>query len=150
MPRKKTHNSETSTEDSLTLSNVKIDNSLGPTLFIRDEHGLLSNIQYSFNDDGSVNWRAMIKEEHLFPNRSWFQSRNKDMPRSIEGLADYQLLIKLSGIKELARLRGFSSVSYHVGKFQTSRQVATLLSFRIWPTPPLRTPAASRPNSSKL
>ena len=116
MPRKKTQNSETSTDDSKTLSDVKIDNSLGPTLFTRDEHGLLSNIQYSFNEDGSVNWRAMIKEDHLFPNRSWFQSRNKDMPRSIEGLADYQLLIKLSGIKELARLRGFSSVNYHIDK----------------------------------
>jgi hypothetical protein len=92
------------------------DNSCGPSLFSRDKNGLLSNTQYIFNDDGSVNWRAMIKEEHLFPNRSWFQSRNKDVPRSIEGLADHQLLIKLSGIKELARLRGFSGVSYEIVK----------------------------------
>ena len=116
MPRKKAQDSETSNDNSHTSSDVKIDNSLGPALFKRDENGLLSNMQYSFNDDGSVNWRAMIKEEHLFPNRSWFQSRSKDMPRSIEGLADYQLLIKLSGIKELARLRGFSSVSYCIDK----------------------------------
>lgn len=132
MPRKKTVNSETSTHDSHTLSDVKIDNSLGPTLFTRDEHGLLSNIQYSFNDNGSVNWRAMIKEEHLFPNKSWFQSRNKDMPRSIDGLSDYQLLIKLSGIKELARLRGFSSVSYSVDKCEEDH-VAVLCSMRFIP-----------------
>jgi hypothetical protein len=101
---------KTKQEDSKENSNV--DNSLGPSLFSRDENGLLKNVQYSFNDDGSINWRAMVGEEHLFPNRGWFQSRGKDTPRSIDGLADYQLLIKLSGIKELAKLRGFSDVSY--------------------------------------
>lgn len=93
-----------------------IDNSPGPQSFQRDESGLLKNIQYSFNDDGSVNWRAMIKDEHLFPNKSWFQLRKKDVPRSIDGLDDHQLLIKLSGIKELARLRGFDSVNYKMLK----------------------------------
>lgn len=94
----------------------KIDNSIGPNQFERDEHGLLKNIQYTFNEDGSVDWRAMIKEEHLFPNKSWFELRKKDVPRSIEGLKDHQLLIKLSGIKELARLRGFDAVSFEMLK----------------------------------
>lgn len=89
-----------------------IDNSVGPSSYARDENGLLKNIQYIFNDDGSVNWRAMIKDEYLFPNKSWFQLRKKDCPRSIEGLADHQLLIKLGGIKELARLRGFKNITY--------------------------------------
>ena len=107
MPRRKKTDSPSTPE---------INNSSGPELFQRDINGLLSNIQYSFNPDGSVNWRAMIKDDQLFPNRSWFQSRNKDMPRTTEGLADHQLLIKLGGIKELARLRGFSDVSYEVVK----------------------------------
>ena len=47
-----------------------VDNSFGPKHYQRDEHGLLKNVQYVFNEDGSVNWRAMIKEEHLFPNKS--------------------------------------------------------------------------------
>lgn len=93
-----------------------INNKKGPESFQRNEHGLLKNIQYIFNEDGSVNWRAMIKDEHLFPNKSWFQLRKKDCPRSIEGLADHQLLIKLSGIKELARLRGFTNVHYDTVK----------------------------------
>jgi len=58
----------------------------------------------------------MIKEEYLFPNKSWFELRKKDVPKSIDGLKDHQLLIKLSGIKELARLRGFNHVSYHTEK----------------------------------
>ncbi len=91
-------------------------NSIGPSLFKRDDNGLLENVEYQFNEDGSVNWRAMVKEDHLFPNRSWFQMRGKDTPRSIEGLADHQLLIKLSGIKEIAKLRGFSDLCYETVK----------------------------------
>ncbi len=121
----KTKKSETTTENSVTISDSKINNSIGPSLFSRDENGLLKNIQYIFNEDGSVNWRAMIKEEHLFPNKLWFQARNKDMPRSIEGLKDNQLLIKLSGIKELARLRGFSDVSYNMDKCEDDHVAVT-------------------------
>lgn len=113
-PRKTPATEESAVETKKT--STKIDNTKGPSLFKRDENGLLENVQYIFGEDGSVNWRGMIKESNLFPNRSWFNSRNKDMPRSIEGLADHQLLIKLGGIKELARLRGFSDVSYEVVK----------------------------------
>jgi len=105
MPRKKS-------ED----NTPKIDNTSGPNLYTRDENGLLKNVQYVFGDDGSVNWRAMVGDEHLFPNKSWFELRNKDCPRTSEGLADHQLLIKLGGIKELAKLRGFSDVYYDIVK----------------------------------
>ena len=90
----------------------KVKNIKGSSLFQRDENGLLINTDYHFHEDGSVNWRSMIKDEHLFPNRDFFKSRNMPVPRTIEDLKDHQLLIKLSGIKELARLRGFTSVSY--------------------------------------
>lgn len=121
----KAKKSSSSSDNSVTISDVKVDNSMGPSLFNRDENGLLKNIQYTFNEDGSVNWRAMIKEEHLFPNKAWFEARNKDMPRSIDGLKDHQLLIKLSGIKELARLRGFSSVSYSMDKCEDDHVAVT-------------------------
>jgi len=88
----------------------------GPNVYLRNEHGLLENADYQFNTDGSVNWRAMIDPSHLFPNRDWFKMRKMDMPNSIEGLKDHQLLIKLSGIKELARLRGFSDIHYETVK----------------------------------
>ena len=99
MPRKKT-----------------IDNSFGPSSYSRDDNGLLSNVQYIFSEDGSVNWRSMIKDENLFPNRDWFKARNQNYPSSIEGLKDHQLLIKLGGIKELARLRGFTNIKYETVK----------------------------------
>ncbi len=82
----------------------------------RNEFGLVEGVEYKYNEDGSINWRAMIPAEHLYPNKGWFEARNQPMPNSTEGLEDYQLLIKLSGIKELAKLRGFSNVNYDVVK----------------------------------
>lgn len=121
---KKNSTTETTSEKSSLVTDISVDNSKGPTIFQRDSDGLLKNVQYIFNTDGSIDWRAMIKDEHLFPNRSWFQSRGKDMPRTSEGLADHQLLIKLSGIKELARLRGFSDVSYKIVKCEADHVAA--------------------------
>ena len=95
------------------MAKKKIDNNIGPETFQRDEHGLLKNIQYVFNEDGSINWRKMVEDEHLFPNAQAF---NGNVPSSIEGIPDIKLLIKLAGIKELARLRGFSDISYEVVK----------------------------------
>ena len=86
----------------------------GPDIYKRNEHGLLENVDYEFNEDGSVNWRAMIKEEFLYPNKDWFASRKKDIPTSVEGLSDKQLLIMLGGIKELAKMRGYSTVAFDV------------------------------------
>ena len=86
----------------------------GPDVYKRNEHGLLENVDYEFNEDGSVNWRAMIKEEFLYPNKDWFASRKKDVPTSVEGLSDKQLLIMLGGIKELAKMRGYSTVAFDV------------------------------------
>lgn len=98
---------------------------LGPDLYKRDDNGLLQNVDYIFNEDGSVDWRAMIKPEFLYPNRDWFNYRNKPMPESSEGLADNQLLIMLGGIKELARLRGFESVSFKTENISESYVVAS-------------------------
>jgi|TARA_R100001460_G_scaffold17878_3_gene38096 hypothetical protein len=96
----------------------------GPDVYKRNEHGLLGNADYEFNEDGSVNWRAMIKEEFLYPNKDWFASRKKDVPSSVEGLSDKQLLIMLGGIKELARLRGFESVSFRTDHISDNYVVA--------------------------
>lgn len=82
----------------------------------RNEFGLLENVKYIYQQNGSVDWRSMIDPSHLYPNKSWFQLRKKTTPTSTDGLEDSQLLIKLSGIKELAKLRGFNKVSYDVIK----------------------------------
>ena len=87
-----------------------------PKLFKRNEFGLIENesIKYIFNDDGTINWRKMIKPEFLVPNKQYFERYKKSVPSSIEGLEDNQLLILLGGIKELAQMRGFNSVNYDI------------------------------------
>jgi len=98
-----------------------------PEKFKRNEHGLLESVDYVFNEDGSVNWRAMIKLEHLYPNKDWFEYRKMPVPDSVDGLDDNQLLIKLSGIKELARLRGLHNVTYDITESSDTRVVVQCL-----------------------
>ena len=81
-------------------------------LFKRDKFGLLPNIDYIFNSNGTINWRAMVGKEHLVANKDAIKNQNKDV--DISSLPDNQLLILLAGIKELAQTRGFKSVSYDV------------------------------------
>ena len=76
----------------------------------------MNKTEFKYNENKTINWRAMVKPEYLYPNKDWFELRNKPVPESIEGLADNQLLIKLGGLKELAKLRGYESVSYEVVK----------------------------------
>lgn len=78
--------------------------------FSRNEDGLIVNdqVNYIFNEDGTVNWRKMVKQEYLVPNRQ--RTKETDVTK----LEDRDLLILLGGIKELAQIRGYTDVSYHV------------------------------------
>jgi len=76
----------------------------------RNARGLLKSppVDYVFNEDGSVNWRKMVRKEYLVPNKQ------KTNETDVSLLEDRDLLILLGGIKELAQIRGFNSVSYEV------------------------------------
>ena len=106
---------ETQSQD-IEPANVSTAEEVTTNKYTRGKDGLLKSVEYEYNEDSSVNWRAMVDPKHLFPNKSWFEARNKPLPKSIEGLQDNQLLIKLAGIKELAKLRGYNSVRYDVIK----------------------------------
>ena len=82
----------------------------------RDSHGLLTNVNYKFLESGAIDWRAMVSDEFLYPNKESFEKWGKEVPTSIEGLNDNQLLIKLGGIRELAKIRGFKEVNFDVVK----------------------------------
>jgi hypothetical protein len=79
-------------------------------IIIRNRYGLLdnANINYIYNEDGTINWRKMVKTEYLVPNRQ------KTQETDVSKLEDKDLLILLGGIKELAQIRGYTSVEYKV------------------------------------
>jgi len=79
-----------------------------------DRFGLIMDFDYKFDDFGFVDWRAIIPESFLFINKKKFEEAGKDVPTDIEGLDDSEVIIKLGGIKWLARVRGYESVSYEV------------------------------------
>ena len=78
----------------------------GPKLIERSPLGLVQGVEYVFDESGKVDWRKMLKKEHLVPNKQ------RTSEEDISKLEDRDLLILLSGIKYLASLRGFDSVKY--------------------------------------
>jgi hypothetical protein len=84
--------------------------------FQRDLNGLLECVDYTFNQDNTINWRAMINKDYLVPNRDAFKNQKDINLKEVDvlTLTDNQLLILLAGIKELAQIRGYKNVSYDV------------------------------------
>lgn len=81
-------------------------------IFGFDEKGLRKNLTYSFNEDGTVNWKSLINEQYIVPNSQNFKRKNLAVPASIEGLSDQDKLVKLAGYKDLAFKRGVKSVTF--------------------------------------
>lgn len=74
----------------------------------RDNQGLLQGIEYSYKEDGLIDWRKMVKNDYLVPNKQ------RTDETDVSKLDDSKILILLAGIKELAQIRGFKSVQYKV------------------------------------
>lgn len=98
--------------DKTIIENLKVEtvSQVPPNIITRNNYGLLenSNINYIYNEDGSINWRKMVKTEYLVPNRQ------KTSETDVTKLEDKDLLILLGGIKELAQIRGYTDVTYKV------------------------------------
>jgi hypothetical protein len=83
-------------------------------LLSRDENGLVTNIEYKYADDGTVDWKKMVKAEFLVPNKDKFPAGTDFSSIDVTQVDDSQLLILLGGIKDIACIRGFTMVDYDV------------------------------------
>ena len=99
--------------------------------FLRDHNGLLRNVEYPRNPDGFVNWRAMLKPEHLYVNpdyedelkmRFGVKSR-RDI--DVTQCEDKQLLVLLDGWRYLLRLRGVKAVDIKMDYVSNEKAAAT-------------------------
>src|SRR5882724_3270872 len=93
-----------------------IDTSIPPKLITRNSHGLINNgnVKYAYTPEGLIDWRTMINPKHLAINKFNFEKKGRPIPESVSGLDDRDLLILLPGIKELAQIRGYESVTYSI------------------------------------
>ena len=88
---------------------------LGSTpAYSRDDKGLLDGINYTYRQDGSIDWRAMVDSNYLVPNKENFPEGTDTTTLNISELDDSHLLLVLPGIKEIAGIRGFTKVDYEV------------------------------------
>lgn len=104
--------------------------------FKRNSDGLVEGVEYVYQSDGTINWRAMINPAHLVFNKQYEKSIVKkygDVPFSslkvsdigVSNVSDRDVLILLPGIKELAKLRGYKKVIPHVDLALDNRCVVT-------------------------
>lgn len=113
------------------------DSCLAPTekrvLFTRDNEGFLSGLKYNFKSNGFIDWRSMISTENIVLNKENFLRKSNPIDVTqldddeIEKLKskaqDKDILIKLSGYRELAQIRGFKSCITDV-KFHSDLNLA--------------------------
>ncbi|MAF25320.1 hypothetical protein CL634_07060 [bacterium] len=85
----------------------------------RDDNGLIDGVDYIFNEDGMIDWRAMVRADHLVPNR------DRTSETDVTSLKDNELIILLGGIKELAQIRGYTDLTYDVHSPSSDYVVAT-------------------------
>lgn len=74
--------------------------------------GLIENIEYSLDENGFIDWKAMLPQKYLFINEQKLKELGKDAPESIDEIEDSMKMVKLGGIKWLARIRGYEGVSF--------------------------------------
>jgi transposase-like protein len=74
----------------------------------RDGDGLIEGLDYTFEDNGLIDWRKMVRSEFLVPNKD----RTKEA--DISKLQDRDLIILLGGLKDLSQKRGYTKVDYKI------------------------------------
>ncbi len=75
-----------------------------PKSFHRNAYGLLDHVTYEYDEFGRINWRKMVKPEHLYINTERTQETD------ITKVNNEDLIIRLAGLHYLAKLRGFNGV----------------------------------------
>lgn len=72
----------------------------------RDQYGFLPNIEYHFKDDNCIDWRKMIPQKYLVPNKQKFPKDTDLSKLNVAELENHQLLILMAGARFALALQG--------------------------------------------
>ena len=88
----------------------------------RDKDGLITEpkVEYSFDENGFIDWRKMLNDEWLYPNPTKYPAS-----ADVSKLKDSDLCVLLQGYKELAQVRGYTDVTYDVTSPSPDYVIAT-------------------------
>ncbi len=103
-----------------------------PTVYQRDSRGLVSGYEYVYEDNGLINWKAMIPSKYLGIKKDKIDDVVRKYCKDgvtldsldLSKVEDYFLYIKKGGMTFLARLRGYSSLIQTVPYVSDTKAVA--------------------------
>ncbi len=89
---------------------------------IYNSDGLVKNLEYKYDSYGFIDWRAMINPKHIVLNRNslakagipYESLSDADREKYLNEWPDDKKIIRLAGFKEVARLRGYQSITNKV------------------------------------
>lgn len=94
--------------------------SVPPVSLKRNEYGLLQHISYYYDSLGFIEYKKLLKPEHLVLNRQKrdeiekiYNKKFNEIDILKDNVDDKYVLILLAGIRYLAMIRGFSSCTFH-------------------------------------
>jgi hypothetical protein len=108
-----------------TLLAFPVDSELNtpPKTLTRNKYGLLDGVKYVFNEDGTVNWKAMVEPKYLYINpdsrrrqkiEAKYGKKFEEINIIDDKVDDTDLVIQLGGLKKLLQLRGFRDLRYDI------------------------------------
>lgn len=96
----------------------------------RNKDGLVDGFNYSFDANGRINWKSHIgqqwlrvKDDKIKEVEARYGKKIKDI--NLSEIEDYYLYVKLGGYNEVARLRGFDSLTHSVDYVDGQKAVVT-------------------------
>ena len=116
------------TVEPVTLLKIESTKQATPPLSLeRNKYGLFNHVKYVFNDDGTINWRAMIPNKYLYINpdivsnasraqafTNKYGKKPSEINLDVDKVEDKDLTILLGGIRYLANLRGMDKFTFNV------------------------------------
>lgn len=81
----------------------------------RNEDGLLISLEHQYNEDGSVNWEAMIPSEYFYANKDKFPEGTNTRDLNMDDLRPDQKIINLAGIHWAYKAAGGLGYKFTIG-----------------------------------